>query len=176
MSNLKRLVFFPFQRGVCYTLNSGHPNHTKLYVTTSGNIQRLRLLLDAQPEEYYGPYSYDATGFKILVHDQNESYPNIEDFGVDLPPGFTTNIRVRRTKVGLQKLSSSLFETSFSRHLVPVVQKVDSVPGGGVLGLMFVGYLPMASQSPYPIIVYFLANYRAHLLHFLQNVIFAIPT
>ena len=131
MSNLKRLVFFPFQRGVCYTLNSGHPNHTKLYVTTSGKIQALTLSLDAQPEEYYGPYSYDATGFKILVHDQNESYPNIEDFGVDLPPGFTTNIRVRRTKVGLKKLSSSLFETSFSRHLVPVVQKVDSVPGGG---------------------------------------------
>ena len=145
-------------------------------MTTSGKIQALTLSLDAQPEEYYGPYSYDATGFKILVHDQNESYPNIEDFGVDLPPGFTTNIRVRRTKVGLQKLSSSLFETSFSRHLVPVVQKVDSVPGGGVLELMFVGYLPKASQSPYPIIVYFLANYRAHLRHFLQNVIFAIPT
>ena len=100
-------------------------------MTTSGKIQALTLSLDAQPEEYYGPYSYDATGFKILVHDQNESYPNIEDFGVDLPPGFTTNIRVRRTKVGLKKLSSSLFETSFSRHLVPVVQKVDSVPGGG---------------------------------------------
>ena len=96
-------------------------------MTTSGKIQALTLSLDAQPEEYYGPYSYDATGFKILVHDQNESYPNIEDFGVDLPPGFTTNIRVRRTKVGLKKLSSSLFETSFSRHLVPVVQKVDSV-------------------------------------------------
>ena len=146
-------------------------------MTTSGKIQALTLSLDAQPEEYYGPYSYDATGFKILVHDQNESYPNIEDFGVDLPPGFTTNIRVRRTKVGLKRLLSSLFETSFSRHLVPVVQKVDSVPGGGgVLGLLFAGYVPMASQSPYPIIVYFLAHYRAHLNHFLQNVIFAIPT
>ena len=80
-------------------------------MTTSGKIQALTLYLDAQPEEYYGPYSYDATGFKILVHDQNESYPNIEDFGVDLPPGFTTNIRVRRTKVGLKR---SLFETCFS--------------------------------------------------------------
>ena len=48
--------------------------------------------------------------------------------------------------------------------------------GGGVLGLMFTGYVPMASQSPYPIIVYFLANYRPHLSHFLENVIFAIPT
>ena len=35
---------------------------------------------------------------------------------------------------------------------------------------------PLASQSPYPIIVHFLANYRPHLSHFLENVIFAIPT
>ena len=41
---------------------------------------------------------------------------------------------------------------------------------------MFAGYVPLASQSPYPIIVYFLANYRPHLSHFLENVIFAIPT
>ena len=46
----------------------------------------------------------------------------------------------------------------------------------GVLGLMFAGYVPLASQSPYPITVYFLANYRPHLGHFLENVVFAIPT
>ena len=48
--------------------------------------------------------------------------------------------------------------------------------GGGVLGLLFAGYVPLASQSPYPIIVYFLANYRPHLSHCLVNVIFTIPT
>ena len=37
---------------------------------------------------------------------------------------------------------------------------------GGVLGLMFAGYVPLASQSPHPILVYFLANYRPHLSHF----------
>ena len=47
---------------------------------------------------------------------------------------------------------------------------------GGLLGLMFAGYVPLASQSPHPILVYFLANYRPHLSHFLENVIFAIPT
>ena len=45
-------------------------------------------------------------------------------------------------------------------HLSLVVQKVDSAPGkgeggggggGGVLGLMFAGYVPLASQNPYPI-------------------------
>ena len=48
--------------------------------------------------------------------------------------------------------------------------------GGGVLGFSFAGYVPLASQSPCPIIVYFVASYRPHLSHFWKNVIFAIPT
>ena len=48
--------------------------------------------------------------------------------------------------------------------------------GGGLLGLIFAGYVPLASQSPYPIIFYCVASYRPHLSHFLENVIFAIPT
>ena len=28
--------------------------------------------------------------------------------------------------------------------------------GGGLLGSIFAGYVPLASQSPYPIIVYFI--------------------
>ena len=38
--------------------------------------------------------------------------------------------------------------------------------GGGVLGLTFAGYVPLASQSPYSIIVYFLANYNPVLVTF----------
>ena len=44
--------------------------------------------------------------------------------------------------------------------------------GGGtgrVLGLIFAWYLPLASQSPYPIKVDFVANYRPHLSHFWAN-------
>ena len=48
--------------------------------------------------------------------------------------------------------------------------------GGGLVGLMFAGYVPLSSQSPIPIIVYILANYRPRFSHFLENVIFAIPT
>ena len=40
---------------------------------------------------------------------------------------------------------------------------------------MFAGYVPLASQSPYPIVVYFLASFRPNLSHFLENVIFAKP-
>ena len=46
-------------------------------------------------------------------------------------------------------------------------------PGGsgeeGLLGLLFAGYVLLASQSPYPIIVYSVANYRPHLSHFWAN-------
>ena len=41
---------------------------------------------------------------------------------------------------------------------------------GGVLGLMFAGYVSLASQSPYSFIVYSVANYRCHLSHFWANV------
>ena len=43
--------------------------------------------------------------------------------------------------------------------------------GGGVLGSGFAGYVPLASQNPYSIIVYSVASYRPHLSHFWANVI-----
>ena len=46
--------------------------------------------------------------------------------------------------------------------------------GGGLIGLIFDGYVPLASQNRYPFIVYFLANYRPHLSQFWANVIFSI--
>ena len=45
---------------------------------------------------------------------------------------------------------------------------------GGVLGLVFAGYVLLAFQSPYPIIVHSVANYRPN--HLGKYVIFAIPT
>ena len=41
--------------------------------------------------------------------------------------------------------------------------------GGGVLGSTFAGYVPPASQNPYPIIVCFVTYYRPHLSHFWAN-------
>ena len=38
-----------------------------------------------------------------------------------------------------------------------VVVVVVGVGGGGVFGLIFAGYVPLASQNPYPIIVYYVA-------------------
>ena len=41
--------------------------------------------------------------------------------------------------------------------------------GGGLLGLMFAGYVPLASQNPYPVIVNSVAKYRPHLHHFWEK-------
>ena len=40
---------------------------------------------------------------------------------------------------------------------------------GGVLALTFAGYVPLASQSPYPIIVFSVANCRPHISHSWAN-------
>ena len=49
--------------------------------------------------------------------------------------------------------------------------------GGGRGGGTWVNvYVPLATQHPYPFIVYFMTNYRPHLSHFWVNVILATPT
>ena len=53
------------------------------------------------------------------------------------------------------------------RQALRVVE--ESRGGGKVLGLIFAGYVPLASQSPYPFIVYSVANYRPHLSHIWAN-------
>ena len=51
--------------------------------------------------------------------------------------------------------------------------KVPNTPGGGEgggrLGLFFAGYVPLAFQSLYTIIVFSVANCRPHLGHFGAN-------
>ena len=47
---------------------------------------------------------------------------------------------------------------------------------GELLGLIFTGYLPLATQNPYPIIVYSVTKYRPHLRHFWETVIFTVPS
>ena len=45
--------------------------------------------------------------------------------------------------------------------------------GGGLLGYIWAGYVPLASQSPYPIIVYSVTNYRPDVSHFSANMSFS---
>ena len=45
--------------------------------------------------------------------------------------------------------------------------------GGSVIRVVFAGYVPLASKSPYPNVVYSVANYRPHLSHFWANMQFS---
>ncbi|KAK3746285.1 hypothetical protein QZH41_016538, partial [Actinostola sp. cb2023] len=83
--------------GLCYTFNANSANRSTLKLVGAGKRQGLTLRLDAQPHEYYGPYSYDATGFKIAVHEPG-TFHDIDDEGYDVSPGFYTSIRIRRKK------------------------------------------------------------------------------
>lgn len=91
-------TFVSFYRGLCYTFNSGAPGHPLLDVTSSGITQALSLIIDVQPNEYYGPFSYEGTGLKVLLHDQKE-WPDIENLGMDVTPGYNTNIRIQGSKM-----------------------------------------------------------------------------
>ena len=62
-------------------------------------------------------------------------------------------------------------------HVASSPESIRGAIRGGALGLIFAGHLPLASKSPYPIIVYSVANYRPRLGHFWANILlFAIPT
>lgn len=50
-----------------------------------------------------------------------------------------------------------------------VKQDLMKPPRKGVLGLISAGYVPPVSKSPYPVIVYPVANYRPYRNHFWAN-------
>ena len=71
-------------------------------------------------------------------------------------------------------VTSAYTHTVFDENVREVDQELGSGEfagggGGGVLGLIFAGYVLLASQSPYPITAYSVANYRPHLSHFWAN-------
>ena len=41
---------------------------------------------------------FEGTGFRILIHDQNE-WPDIENYGIEISPGFSSTIQIQRFKV-----------------------------------------------------------------------------
>ena len=65
---------------------------------------------------------------------------------------------------------------SLECYIVKQASPIPSVIPGWLLGLIFAGCVPLASQNPFPIIVYSVAKYRPHLGQFWENVIFAIQT
>ena len=59
------------------------------------------------------------------------------------------------------------------QRIVKVALRWTAPRRRGVLGPISAGYVPLASQSPYPIIVFSVANYRFRLSHFWGNMLFS---
>ena len=82
---------------------------------------------------------------------------------------------------GYSQLQATLNKFAFvrtNRNQLESIENPRGRGGGGgrrVLWFSFAGYVPLASQSPCPIIIYFVASYRPHLSHFWKNVIFRYP-
>ena len=61
-----------------------------------------------------------------------------------------------------------------NRACISAYSALTTRGGWGVPGLKFAENAPLASQSPYPIIVYSVGNYRPHLSHFWANTNFYV--
>ncbi|KXJ28002.1 Acid-sensing ion channel 2 [Exaiptasia diaphana] len=80
--------------GLCYTFNSGRPGHPLLKVRRAGVDYALRLQLSVQQDQYYGSLR-DSSGFKVMVHDQEEP-PLINELGIAIQPGTHTFCGLRK--------------------------------------------------------------------------------
>ncbi|XP_065666594.1 acid-sensing ion channel 1C isoform X1 [Hydra vulgaris] len=83
--------------GLCYTFNPGTPEYPLLKVHRAGVDFGLRLQLNVQQDQYYGILR-DSSGFKVMIHDQNEP-PLINELGFAIHPGMHTFCSIRKTKV-----------------------------------------------------------------------------
>ena len=87
--------------------------------------------------------------------------------------GFPLSSKTNISKFQLDQESGRRSSTVWMSYLSLVIYLFNGKflgEGGGVLGLFFSGYVPLASLSPYPIMVYSKASYRPHLSHFWANV------
>ncbi|XP_022797297.1 degenerin deg-1-like [Stylophora pistillata] len=93
--------FWDYRYGNCYTFNGGvdddHNNQTILETHNTGPYGGLKLNLNIESNEYV-PEISQAAGARIVIHPQGEM-PFPDEEGVDLVPGFSTTIGVRREVV-----------------------------------------------------------------------------
>ena len=90
----------PAQFGRCYTFNSGKPGYPLLYQTDSGRYAGLKMILDAETDEYYGHFSYDdGVGLRVLVSSQSEAEFKMDLFSSLLSPGFNYEVPISKQEV-----------------------------------------------------------------------------
>ena len=83
----------------------------------------------------------------------------------------------RNIKTSFPNRCSGIFlvESSEAKVVLPLLTPFlqAKLTQRGLLGLIFAGYVPLASKSLYPILVYSVTNCRPHLSHFWANMWFS---
>ena len=79
-----------------------------------------------------------------------------------------SSIAIQVKEVSIESVASNQSSNTAAVNAEPdKLRKTNGLePRGGLLGSIFAGCVPLASWSPYPIIVYSVANYRPHVSHF----------
>lgn len=58
---------------------------------------------------------FEGTGFRMVVHDQSE-WPDMENHGIDVSPGFSNTVRIQRHKVMKPLKQPSCLNSSCTRY------------------------------------------------------------
>ena len=100
----------PLNVVTCLTGLKGHP---LLRVQRAGVDYGLRLSLSVQQDQYYGSLR-DSSGFKVMVHDQEEP-PLINELGFAIQPGTHTFCGLRKEVVSNTRVCSWIGNISRQR-------------------------------------------------------------
>jgi hypothetical protein len=92
--------YYDFDYGNCYKYNSNSTNLN--YVGKSGMQASFRIELSVGNYKYSEPYVYNR-GLRIVIHNASNERVFVSDDGLDIEPGKSTNIGIKRTL--FQKLS-----------------------------------------------------------------------
>ena len=96
--------------------------------------------------------------FRILLPN---SFYGFSGFANDVTPHTHAKTVIPRNQLQLEECMTSLVSLA---AIIWVVTAAKQRRGG--TWAIFAGYVPLASQSPYPIVVYSVVIYRLHLSHF----------
>ncbi len=86
-------LFFSFDQGLCYKFNPEKLNPIKTRKNGWRGGLQLELYVGNASNEYFN----NKRGIRVLVQNNTHEIPELEDYGIDVPTGFQTNIAVKRT-------------------------------------------------------------------------------
>ena len=84
--------------GQCYTFNSAEGVNPLLNATLAGQNSGLKLRLNVEQDSYIRDAYSPTVGLAVIVHDQR-SFPYMEEFGVIIQPGRSTQCAIKRREV-----------------------------------------------------------------------------